>query len=99
MGKAFEKQTKRIKDQEQNQVEALETISGKSYNSPWIRKEIYDNILEERMDEMLEISREIGYYNLVYRFRGPTKAIGLTKFGSPMYTYYQLQRAKKHYNK
>ena len=89
MGKAFEKQTKRIKDQEQNQVEALETISSKSYNSPWIRKEIYD-ILEERMDGMLEISREIDYYNLVYRFRGPTKAIGLTKFGSPMYTYYQL---------
>ena len=99
MEKAFEKQTNTIKDQGQNQVEALETINSKSYNSPSIRKEIYDNILEERMYKMLEISREIDYYNLVYRFKDPTKAIGFTKFGSPMYTYYQLKRVKKHYNK
>ena len=99
MEKAFEKQTNTIKDQGQNQVEALETINSKSYNSPSIGKEIYDNILEERMYKMLEISREIDYYNLVYRFKDPTKAIGFTKFGSPMYTYYQLKRVKKHYNK
>ena len=37
-----------------------------------ISKEIYDDILEERMDEILKMSREINYSNLVYGFKGPT---------------------------
>ena len=37
-----------------------------------IRKEIYDEILEERMDEILKMSREINYSNLDYDFKGPT---------------------------
>ena len=35
-------------------------------------KEIYDDILEERMDEILKMSREINYSNLVYGIKGPT---------------------------
>ena len=37
-----------------------------------ISKEIYDDILEERMDEILKMSREINYSNLVYGIKGPT---------------------------
>ena len=37
------------------------------------------------MDETLERSREINYYNLVYKFKGSTKPISFTKFGGPMY--------------
>ena len=98
--KAFEKQVKTIEDQGKKQVKALKTkaINGKSNNNPSISKEIYDKILDERMDEILEESREIDYYNLVYKFKGPTKAISFTKFGGPMYTYDQLKKAKKHYN-
>ena len=57
--KAFEKQIKTTKDQGQKQVEVLKTkpINDKSDNKPSISKEIYDKILEERMDEILEISR------------------------------------------
>ena len=57
--KAFEKQMKTTKDQGQKQVEVLKTkpINDKSDNKPSISKEIYDKILEERMDEILEMSR------------------------------------------
>ena len=50
---------KTTKDQGQKQVEVLKTkpINDKSDNKPSISKEIYDKILEERMDEILEMSR------------------------------------------
>ena len=43
------------------------------------------------MDEILEMSREINYNNLVYNLNGPTSSISFTKFGGPMYTYNQLK--------
>ena len=46
------------------------------------------------MDELLEMSREIDYYNLVYKFESPIKAISFTKFGGRMYTYYQLKKGE-----
>ena len=94
-GKAFEKHIETIEDQGKKQVEALKTISGKSNNSQSIRKEIYDRILEERMNEILEMSKKIDYYNLVYKFKGPNKAISFTKFEGPMYTYDQLKKDDK----
>ena len=72
LGKAFEKQT--IKDQGQKQVKAPKdlkpkAIESKSNNKPLITKEIYDKILDERMDEILEMSREINYNDLVYHLK------------------------------
>ena len=57
LGKGFEKQIKTIEDQEEKQVEALKglelkAIQNKSNNKPSISKEIYNEILEERMDEI-----------------------------------------------
>ena len=62
MGKAFEKQIKTIEDQSQKQVKALENLKPKEQtktityksdddNTP-ISKEIYDEILEERIYEI-----------------------------------------------
>ena len=47
------------------------------------------------MDEILEISREINYSNLVYNFKGATPSINFAIFGGPMYTYNQLKNGKK----
>ena len=47
------------------------------------------------MNEILGMSREINYNNLVYNFKGPTSWIGFTKFGDPMYTYNQLKNGDK----
>ena len=60
-----------------------------------ISKEIYDEILEERMDEILKMSREINYSNLVYDFKGPTPSINFAIFGGPMYTYSQVRNGEK----
>ena len=59
------------------QVDALKVLEPKeiesgSNNRLVITKEIYDKILEERMDEILKIRREINYNNLVYNFKGRT---------------------------
>ena len=47
------------------------------------------------MDEILKMSREIDYHNLVYDFRGSTPSISFTKFEGPMYTYNQLNLGNK----
>ena len=76
MGKAFEKKKKTIEDQGQKQVKVLENLKPKEQtkaityksdddNTP-ISKEMYDEILEERKDEILKMSGEIDYTNLVY---------------------------------
>ena len=43
------------------------------------------------MEEILKMSREIDYKNLVYGFKGPTSSISFSKFASLMYTYDQLK--------
>ena len=95
LGKAFEKQIKTIEDQGKKQVDALKAIKDGSNNKSTITKEIYDEILEERMDEILKMSREINYSNLVYDFKGPNPSINFAIFGGPMYTYNQLKNGKK----
>ena len=60
-------------------------------NKPITTKEIYDKLLDERMDEILEMSREINYDNLVYNFKDQTPLISFIKFGDPVYTYDQLK--------
>ena len=47
------------------------------------------------MDEILDMSKEIDYSNLVYNFKGPTPSINCTTFGGPMYTYNQLKNGEK----
>ena len=77
LGKAFEKQIKTIEDHGKKQIEALENLKPKaiqsgSNNKSTITKEIYNKTLEERMDKILEMSRNIDYNNLTYNFKGPT---------------------------
>ena len=97
LGKVFEKQIETIEDQGEKQVEALKTkaVEGKSDGKSSNCKEIYDKILEERMDEILEMSREINDSNLIYDFKGSTSSIRFTEFGGPMYTYNQLKNGDK----
>ena len=56
-------------------------IKNGSNNKSTITKETYDKILEERMDEILEISRKIDYSNLTYIFKGLTYSISFAKYG------------------
>ena len=97
-GKSFQKANKN-NDQGKKQVDALENLKAKviTYksddddddNTP-ISKEIYDEILEKRIYEILEMSREINYSNLVYDFKDATLSINFAIFEGPIYTYNQL---------
>ena len=58
-------------------------------------KEIYDETLEERIDEIVKMSREISYVNLVYDFKGPTPSINFGKYGGPMYIYGHMKNGEK----
>ena len=62
-----------------------------SNNESTITKEIYNKILEERMDEILEMSNKIVYGQLIYDFKGPTRSINFGKFGDPIYIYNHME--------
>ena len=92
LGKPFEKQIKTIEDQGQKQVDALKVLEPKaneseSNNKPVITKEIYDKILEERVNEILKMRDKIDFNNLTYNFKSPTTSINFGKLGVPMYIY------------
>ena len=101
LGKAFEKQIKTIEDQGKKQVDALESLkrkaveSGSNDNKPSITKEIYDEILEERMDEILKMRDKIDFSNLTYNFKGQTASINFGKFEGPMYIYGHMKNGDR----
>ena len=105
MGKSFDKQIKTIEDQGQKQIDALIDLKSKEQTKviPYksddgnasISEKTYDEILEERMEEILKMSKEINYGKLVYDFKGPTPSINSVIFGGPMHTYNQLKDGEK----
>ena len=63
--------------------EQAKAITYKSDNddNTTISKYIFYGVLEERMDKILKMSREIKCSNLVYDFKGPTPSINFPIFG------------------
>ena len=100
LGKSFEKQINTIKDQGEKQIEALESLKKKEItsesddNNTSITKEVYDKILEERMNEILKIRKKIDYDNLIYNFKGNTDPINIGKFEGPIYIYDDMKNGK-----
>ena len=111
LGKSFEKQMKTIEDQGEKQIDALKDLKPKeqtktiTYKSDddndktSTSKKIYDEILAERIDEILKMSKESSHGDLVYDFKGPTPPINFGKYGGPMYIYGHMKNGEKHYNK
>ena len=85
MGKAFEKQIKTIEDQREKQIDALKDLKTRAItykldddnDKTSTIREIYDEILEERMDEILKMRKEISHGNLIYDFKGLTEKDGI----------------------
>ena len=96
LGKAFEKQIKTIENQGKKQIDALESLMQEAIesesNEHSITQEIYDKLLKERMDEILEIRKKVNYKSSIYYFKGPTSSINFSKFGGPMYTYEKIKK-------
>ena len=100
LGKAFEKkQTKTIEDQGKKQIDILKSLKPKamesgSNNKSTITQEIYNKILEERIDEILEMRDKIKFKSLTYYFKGTTSSTNFLGFGGPMYTYEKLKNGE-----
>ena len=73
-----------------------EATKSESNNKCSISKDIYDKLLDERIDEILEMTREMNYNSLVYHFKDShISPISFTEFGGPLYTYDQLKKGDK----
>ena len=108
LGNAFEKQIKTIEDHGEKQINALKDLKRKEQTKAITEKlddddddrtstskEIYDEILEERTDEILKMSKEISHVDLVYNFKGPVASMNLGKYGGPMYIYGHMKNGEK----
>ena len=82
LGKAFAKQIKTIEDQGekkksiQNQGQ-IKTIKKRTYDdedSPLIskQKEIFNKLVDERLDEITKLNEKVNHYDLIYGYKGKT---------------------------
>ena len=83
---------KTIEDQSKKQFDALKVlepkaIESRSNNKPVITQEIYDEILEERTDEILKMRGKIDFSNLTCNFKRQTASINFGKFRGSIYIY------------
>ena len=76
LGKAFEKQTKTIEEQGRkqidgitNQTERLAALTNKDYHKDNY-KEIFEELIKERFDEIKELTDEIDQNDFIYYFKG-----------------------------
>ena len=83
LGKAFEKQIKTIENQVVKQIKAIQnqrqvkTIKKYTYDdedSPLMskHKEIFDKLVDERLDEITKLEEKVNHDDLMYRCKGKT---------------------------
>ena len=83
LGKAFEKQIKTIEDQGEKQIKAIQNqgqvkkIKKYTYDdedSPLIskQKEIFNKLVDERLDEITKLDKKVNHDDLIYRYKGKT---------------------------
>ena len=78
LGKALEKQTKMIEDQGRKQIDTitnqnkrLAALTNKDDHQDNY-KEIFEELVKERFDEIEELTNEINQNNFIYYFKGNT---------------------------
>ena len=91
MGKAFEKQTKTIKDQGEKQIKAIQgkkpikSIEKFTYDindSPIVikEKEIYNNLTKEGFQKIKNLDRRVDIDKLVFKYKDNTPDEDFSKF-------------------
>ena len=91
--KAFEKQTKTIKDQEEKQIEAIQgnkkqlaKINDDYKNKLLLSKEreIFKNVLNEKLDKIEELNKKFDYNNLKYTIISTCEKFEFDKSEDPL---------------
>ena len=76
LGKAFEKQTKTIEEQERKQIDSItnqnERLATLTYKDDHknIYKELFEKLVKEKLNEIKQLNFEINHDNLIYYFKG-----------------------------
>ena len=94
MGKAFGKQAKTTEDQGKKQIDILKTLMQKGLeaienksddNEKQLKyKEIFNELYNERIGEIYNVSKEINFNNLAYHFKDSNTApINFIDFNGP----------------
>ena len=100
--KAFKKQTKTIEDQAKKQIKALEEhgkqiikSSGEKYSSDLLKqKEIFDNLVNERMLEINKLSEGTDFNNLSYYYRSKSAPKYFVRFKGPLIVYNGIKNGR-----
>ena len=88
MEKAFEKQTKTIKDQGQKQIDALQDLKPKEQTKPIEDKSnnqskatiIFNELFNKRKEIMSELYNSADYNNLKFEYVGPIKDVSFYEY-------------------
>ena len=103
LGKAFDKQIKTIEDYGKNQVGAIENLKlidrlkelkydDESLKQETLRQETYNKLLDERIDEIQKLSKEIDYKNLNYVFLTNSSApINFARYNGPFSLFKKIR--------
>ena len=95
LGKAFEKQIKTIKDQGEKQIKAIQdqgqdkTIKKYAYDpkdTPFIskQKEIFNKLVDQRLEKMTNLDKRVNSKNLIYRYKGNANNVKFDEFDNAL---------------
>ena len=105
LGKAFEKQTKTIKDQGEKQIKAIQdkrpikSIEKFTYDindSPIVlkEKEIYNKLTEESFEKIKNLDKMVDIDELVFKYKGNTPGEDFCKFDNALDLINKIRDAK-----
>ena len=95
LGKAFEKQIKTIEDRTEKQIKALEhhekqlvKYNNEKESSKHLKQqERFEELANKRMEEIQDLSKQIDFNNLTYRYKGNTASKTFIGFKGPLGFY------------
>ena len=109
--KAFDKQIKTIEDQEKKQIDALNTLNTlKSDNkttiekniydpkdTPFIsrQKEIFDKLIDERLEKVTDLDERVNRNDLIYRYKGKVADRNFDEFDNALDIINKIRDGKK----
>ena len=106
LGKAFEKQIKATEDQREKQIKAIQNegqikaIKIYTYDdedSPLISKqiEIFNKIVDERLDEITKLGKNVNHDDLIYRYKGKTPDKNFNTYDNALNLIDKIKNGKK----
>ena len=108
LGKAFDKQIKKIKDQGKKQVDALNNLKSdnkitiKKYtydpnDTPFIskQKEIFNKLVDERLEKITDLDKKVNSDDLIYRYKGKLADTKFDEFDNGLVFINKIRDGKK----